>query len=91
MLSERLQILVTPEQRRRLEDEARTRGASVGGVIREAIDARFGATSPEQRMRAAEEIAAMSGGTYLPPDELDRAVEEEREDELARLHGHLGP
>lgn len=86
MLSERLQILVTPEQRRRLDSEARERGTSVGGLIREAIDSSFGGASRAQRIRAAEEIAAMSGSPYLPPDELDRAIDEEREKDFARLH-----
>lgn len=90
MLSERLQILVTPEQRRRLDAQARERGTSVGSLIREAIDSSFGEVSRAHRIRAAEEIAAMNGGRYMPPDQLDRAFEEEREEELARLHGSLG-
>ena len=85
MFSERLQILVTPDQRRRLEQEARSRGASVGGLIREAIDARFGGVSQEERIRAYEEIASMRGGRDLPPEELDRIIEEEREALVDRL------
>jgi len=38
-------------QRRRLESEARDRGASVGGLVREAIDTRFG-VSGEGRVTA---------------------------------------
>ncbi len=79
MLSERLQILVTPEQRRRLEAEARSKGSSVGGLVREAIDARFGGFSRADRMRAAEEIVGMNGGRALPPEELNRLAEEEAE------------
>ncbi len=83
MLSERLQILVTPEQRRRLETEARQRGASVGGLIREAIDSRFGGAPQEERMRALEQIEAMEG-QFVPPDELDRMADEERSARLVR-------
>ncbi|MBA3367298.1 MAG: ribbon-helix-helix protein, CopG family [Geodermatophilaceae bacterium] len=37
-LSERTQVLLSPEQRRRLERLARHEGKSVGAVIREAIE-----------------------------------------------------
>ena len=85
MLSERLQILVTPEQRRRLEVEAKRRGASIASLIREAVDARFGTISRTDRLHAVERIRALSG-RYLPPEELNRIVEQEREEELsARL------
>lgn len=37
-MTERLQVLVTTEQRRRLERVARIEGRSVGAVIRDAIE-----------------------------------------------------
>jgi len=79
MLSERIQLLIDRDRRRRLEAEARRRRMSVGAVIREAIDARLAGAAPEQRVRAIAEMRAMTGGRYLPPDALDRIVEEERE------------
>ena len=87
MLSERLQILITPEQRRRLQSEARDRGASVGGLVREAIDARFGGFSREEKVKAVEAIAAMEGGHFIAPEELNRMFEEERDEEFERFHG----
>src|SRR4029453_6940003 len=42
MYNERLQILVTPEQRKRWELEARRRGTSVAGLIRDAVDRDMG-------------------------------------------------
>lgn len=39
MYSERTQVLLTPEQRERVERLAARRGISVGAVIRAAIDA----------------------------------------------------
>jgi hypothetical protein len=78
MLTERLQILVSPEQRRRLEGEARRTGSSVGALVREAIDARFGSTGADERRRAVEEIVAMRG-TFLPVEELEAIVDEERD------------
>jgi hypothetical protein len=82
MLNERLQILITKEQRRRLEAEARRRGTSVASVIRDAIDSQLGVVTREQRLRAVDEIAAMSGGRFLPPDELNAIVDEERENAI---------
>jgi len=81
MLNERLQVLVSAEQRRRLESEARRRGTSVGSLIREAVDAHFGSVTREDRLRALDQIKAMHG-RYLPPDELNRIVEEEREEQI---------
>jgi predicted DNA-binding protein len=49
MFRERLQLLISPEQRRRLEAEARQRDASVASVIREAIDRHLGATDRAAR------------------------------------------
>ncbi|MDP9343820.1 MAG: hypothetical protein M3Q23_17360 [Actinomycetota bacterium] len=78
MLSERFQILLSTEQRRRLEAEARRRGTSVASLIRDAIDARFGSVSREDRLRAMSEIRGMTGGRFLSPEELNRLVERER-------------
>ena len=78
MFSERLQILFTPEQRKRLEEEARRRGASVGSLVREAVDGRYGVPTREERLRALDEIRSMQG-TFMTPEELNRLVDEERE------------
>ena len=77
MLNERLQILVSSEQRRVLEDAARERGSSVASLVREAIDARFGGVSTDERIRAVESIAALSG-RFLPLEELEDVIGEER-------------
>jgi len=77
MYTERLQILVSPEQRKRLEAEAGRRGASVAALIREAVDEYLGATPLDQRLRAVEGIGGMRG-RFLSPGELERLVEEER-------------
>jgi hypothetical protein len=57
--SERTQVLLTPEQRHRLERIAAERGISVGAVIREAIDAH---TAPRRRSReeALRSLLAMN-------------------------------
>ena len=76
MLKERLQVLVTAEQRRRLESEAQRRGTSVGSLIREAVDAHFGQISQADRLEALEGIRA-TRGRFLSPDELNRLVADE--------------
>lgn len=77
MFSQRLQILVSPEQRRRLEEEAERRRLSVSGLIREAVDTHLGSVAAQDRAHALEAIAAMHG-RFLPPSEIERLVEEER-------------
>ena len=82
MLNERLQLLISPEQRRALEAEAERREALVASVIREAIDAHLGIVDRSARMRAVEEIRAMQGGKFLTPEELNREVAAEREAQI---------
>lgn len=87
MLTMRLQILVDPHQKRRLEAEARTRGESVGELVREAIDARYGSVPTRQeRMAALERIrGAPLGRQPLTPEQINRAHEQEIEEEYPRL------
>ncbi len=84
--SERLQVLVRPEQRRRLEAEAKRRATSVGALIREAVDAWFGAVSREDRLEALAGIE-QTAGRFLTPAELDRVVEEERDAQADAIPG----
>jgi len=85
MLTERLQVLVSRAQRRRLEVEARRRGKSVGALIREAVDARVHSTPLADRRRAVAAIRAMSGGRFLAVGTLERIVDEERDEPLRGL------
>jgi len=78
MLNERLQILVSRDQRRRLESEAQRRGVSVGGLIREAVDAHLGHVGEVERLEALDGIRA-TDGRYLSPEELNRLVGAERD------------
>ena len=77
MYSERLQILVTPEQRKRWNLEARRQGTSVAGLIRDSVDRGLGSPDGVDRASAVDAIRAMRG-RFLSPDELDRLVEQER-------------
>lgn len=53
MLTERLQILLDGDRRRRLEHEASARGVSVAALIRDAIDLAYPSTADERRRAGA--------------------------------------
>jgi predicted DNA-binding protein len=78
MYTERLQVLITPDQRRRLEAEARHRGSSVATVVREAIDKTVVGPTREERIQAVEAIAAMKIPN-LTVDEIEAIIDEERD------------
>jgi hypothetical protein len=79
MLTERVQILLDGDRRRRLEHEAHARGTSVAALIREAIDLVYPSTSDERR-HAAHALLEAEPMDVAGPDEL-RA-------ELDELRGH---
>ncbi len=85
MLSERLQILVTPEQRRKLETEAARRGESVGALVRKAIDSAYDPVDRGRRQRALDDLRKVgerNRGIVLSPEELEALIEDTRADEL---------
>ena len=84
MYTERLQILVSKEQRRRLEREAKRRKSSVASVIRDAVEAELGGTPPQDRLQAVEAISHLRGAPYLAPEELEREIERARADDIER-------
>jgi hypothetical protein len=74
MLTERLQILLDGERRRRLEHEAAARGVSVAALIRDAIDLAYPSTGDERRQAAALVLGAEPMAVPDPEDlraELD--------------------
>jgi hypothetical protein len=77
MFSERLQLLLSPEQRERLRAEADRRRVSVAALIREAIDEHVGVVARSDRVRAVEEISRMRA-PFVPPDELEAVLAETR-------------
>ena len=85
MFTERLQVLLSRAQRRRLELESRRRRVSVGALIREAVDARANRVPLDQRRRAVAEIKAMSAGRFLATETLERIIDQEREEPLREL------
>jgi ribosome maturation protein Sdo1 len=73
MYNERMQILLSAEQRRRLEAEARRRDASVASVVRAAIDALAGAVPPERRAEALQRLGRRHAG-FVPVAELNELI-----------------
>jgi hypothetical protein len=70
----RLQILVTPDQQRRLTEAARSRGMAVTALVREAIDEKFPSQpSATERREAADFLLAMKVPA-MTPEELDRLL-----------------
>ncbi len=84
MLKERMQILVSTDQRRRLEREAQRRGTSVASVIRDAVDAQLGAITVEDRRAALDDILGMRG-RFASPDELNRIAASEHDEQIEQL------
>lgn len=66
MLTRRLQILLDDRRYRRLRAEARARRASVGALVREAIDKAFPISL--ERKRAAARAIRAAAPMALPPD-----------------------
>lgn len=82
MYSERLQVLLSTEQRRLLDEESRRTGLSAAALIRDAIEARYGAAGAPER-RAA--VARMRQRTAPAPQpaELRDMLAERFDDEAA--------
>jgi hypothetical protein len=81
MLDRRFQVLLDEARYERLASEARSRGLSIGGLIREAIDRAFPAAS-FRRERALEQILSAPDMPVPEPSDL-RA-------ELERIRGRRG-
>ncbi|MGI8659972.1 MAG: ribbon-helix-helix protein, CopG family [Thermoleophilaceae bacterium] len=59
-LSERTQVLLSVEQRRRVEQLAARSSVSVGAVIRRAIDDYLPPASAQERRRALDDLFALN-------------------------------
>ncbi len=78
MYLERLQILLSKEQRRLLEQEAHRRGTSIAAVVRVALDRELGVPSRDDRANALDEMRAMRAA-FVSPDQLNRIIADERD------------
>lgn len=84
MFTERLQILVSKDQRRRLEREAKRRGTSVASVIRDAVDAELGVDPRKEKLAAFETIRGLPRVALPPIEELNRLIDEAHDEEIRR-------
>lgn len=82
MLKERLQVLIDRDQRERLDQESRRSGASVGKLVREAIDLAYPS-------RAAERRAAVERLLAAEPMPVPATIEELRA-EIDEMHERFG-
>ncbi|MFL6130368.1 MAG: antitoxin [Mycobacteriales bacterium] len=73
---ERLQILVTPEQRRRLLAVAEQRGEAVTALIREAIDETFPPIADAAARRAAARRILDREVPFRTPEQLDELLDD---------------
>ena len=73
MYTERTQVLLTPEQRRRLERRAADQHRSVGALIRDAVDAYTG-SSGRSRREAADSLLA-AGAPVVDWEAMKREIE----------------
>jgi hypothetical protein len=74
---ERVQILVTPEQRRRLQVVAGERAEAITVLVREAIEATFPPpVDAAARQAAARRLLDRPKVPYLPPEELDAILDD---------------
>lgn len=80
MYSERLQVLIAPEQRRRLEAAAAERGASVAVLVREAIDRTYPSGAGAKRAAADHLLSAEPMAVPADVRELRRELDERRGD-----------
>lgn len=59
-LEARLEIRVYPKQLKKLREEAKNKGTSIGNIIREAIDQRY-QVSGEDKLKAVQKMAGING------------------------------
>lgn len=79
MVTERLEVRLDEEHRRRLSEIASTRGEPVSQVVRELIDRCYEETLQRERVRAARELADLSLEDVPEPEVLARQLAESNE------------
>jgi len=79
MTTERIEVRLEPEQRRRLVEMAERDRATISEMIRRMIDETYDAQMHERRMAAAKRLVTREIEDVPDPDELSR--------QLAEAHG----
>jgi hypothetical protein len=71
-LDKKTTILFTPDLHRHLVKLAKQRGVSLGQLVRQACEERYGYISPDEKLGAVEEMRALS----LPVGDVDEMKKE---------------
>ena len=75
MVTERLEVRLDPERRRKLAELATEHGAPVSEVVRQMIDQAYEETLRGRRLRAARELARLEVEDVPDPETLSRQLE----------------
>jgi hypothetical protein len=75
MVTERLEVRLDPERRRKLSELATEHGAPVSEVVRQLIDQAYEETLRGRRLRAARELARLEVEDVPDPETLSRQLE----------------
>lgn len=76
MVTERLDVRLDPERRRKLEELAEHKQVSVSDTVRELIDKAYEDRSIERRLQAVERIANANVEDVPEPEVLSRQLDE---------------
>lgn len=79
MASQRLDVRLDEERRRRLRELAIEQGTPISELIRRLIDAAYEETVRQRRIRAAQRIAELEIEDVPDPEALSRQLEEAHE------------
>ena len=74
MFLQRMQILVTPEQRDWLDRESARRGLASTAIIRDALDAARGVRPAGVRLAAVARLASMTVAPEVTQAEIDASL-----------------
>lgn len=75
-MSDRLEIRLDPERRRRLDQLAQRRHASISDLVRALLDREYEEWLGSERMRVARVISALSIEDVPKPGLLDQQLEQ---------------
>jgi hypothetical protein len=76
MTTERLEVRLDADRRRKLEELAEMEDESISETVRLLIDRTYDATKRERRMRAAARLVALEVEDVPDPEELSRQLNE---------------
>jgi hypothetical protein len=74
MVTERLEIRLDPDRRRKLGEMSRERGVPVSELVRQMIDAAYEDVDRERRLRIVDEMAGMAVEDVPDPETLSREL-----------------